>query len=370
MCLESAPAAKSPIASAPPDLSPFFELSADLLCIANYQGYLQYINPAVVKTLGFSREELMSKPIDHFIHPDDRASTRQHRQNLIQGVPLHYFENRYLTKAGETVWLSWTSMPDPNKELIYAVAKNITHKKQLDFERNQLLTRMTTLNEQLKQLSYTTSHDLKAPVNNLLALFSLLEPEKITDPETRGFIDLLHEATQNLRGTLNKYVDQLSQQTSLQIEQGELRLKDVLEDVLDTLRALLEQTHTTLCVDFSALPSLYFNRAYLESIFLNLITNAVKYARPECHPEIHISSRLEGHTPQLIFKDNGQGFDLNEVKERLFGFHQTFHDHPDSKGVGLYLVQHYLNALGGQISLESQPNQGSTFVLSFCPQPD
>lgn len=327
------------------------------------------MNPAVIKTLGFSREELMSRPIDSFIHPEDQDATRQHRQNLIQGVPLHYFENRYLTRSGETVWLSWTSMPDPDKGLIYAVAKNITHKKQLDFERNQLLARMATLNQQMKQLSYTTSHDLKAPVNNLLALFSLLEPEKITDPETRGFIDLLHEATQNLRGTLNKYVDQLSQQTSLQITQSELLLEEVLDDVLGTLRALLEQTRTTLHVDFSALTSVYFNRAYLESIFLNLITNAVKYARPECPPEIQISSRLDDGTPQLIFSDNGQGFDMAAIKERLFGFHQTFHDHPDSKGVGLYLVQHYLNSLGGQITLESQPNQGSTFVLSFRAQP-
>ena len=92
-------------------LAPFFELSADLLCIAGFDGYFKMTSPSVSKTLGYSEEELLARPINSFIHPQDREITARHRTKILQGKPLLNFENRYLTKDGVIVWLSWTSMP-------------------------------------------------------------------------------------------------------------------------------------------------------------------------------------------------------------------------------------------------------------------
>ncbi|HVW15708.1 MAG TPA: PAS domain S-box protein [Mucilaginibacter sp.] len=110
----------------------FFELSPDLLCIAGFDGYFKKINPAVSKTLGYTEEELFSRPINSFVHPDDQHVT-EYRRNLIRkGTPLLNFENRYLTKTGEIVWLTWTSMPVNSKKLVFAIAKNVTHRKRLE----------------------------------------------------------------------------------------------------------------------------------------------------------------------------------------------------------------------------------------------
>ncbi|MBS1528184.1 MAG: PAS domain S-box protein [Bacteroidetes bacterium] len=110
----------------------FFELSPDLLCIAGFDGYFKKINPAVSKTLGYTEEELFSRPINSFVHPDDQHAT-EYRRNLIRkGTPLLNFENRYLTKTGEIVWLTWTSMPVNSKKLVFAIAKNVTHRKRLE----------------------------------------------------------------------------------------------------------------------------------------------------------------------------------------------------------------------------------------------
>ncbi|MEO5912123.1 MAG: PAS domain-containing protein [Pelobium sp.] len=114
------------------DLAYFFELSPDLLCIAGYDGYFKKINPAVSKTLGYSEEELFASPISSFIHPDDRKITSQNREKLIEDVPLLNFENRYLTKTGETVWLSWTSMPIKRDKIVFAIAKIVIYKKKLE----------------------------------------------------------------------------------------------------------------------------------------------------------------------------------------------------------------------------------------------
>ncbi|MEO6685305.1 MAG: PAS domain S-box protein [Dyadobacter sp.] len=118
------------------DLEYFYELSPDLLCVAGYDGYFKKINPAVSQTLGYSNKELMSRPINSFVHPDDRNITHDKRESIKRNNPLLNFENRYLTKDSEVVWLSWTSMPIERDKVVFAIAKNITsHKKLYELRR-------------------------------------------------------------------------------------------------------------------------------------------------------------------------------------------------------------------------------------------
>jgi PAS domain S-box-containing protein len=114
------------------DLEYFFELSPDLLCIAGYDGYFKKINPAVSKTLGYSNEELFAKPINHFVYSDDKDITSRKRESIKKDIPLLNFENRYVTKSGDIIWLTWTSMPVNTQKVVFAIAKNITYKKKLE----------------------------------------------------------------------------------------------------------------------------------------------------------------------------------------------------------------------------------------------
>ncbi len=114
------------------DLEYLFDLSPDLLCIAGYDGYFKKINPAVSKTLGYSNEELFARPINSFVHPDDQEITSKNRQLIREDHPLINFENRYITKSGETVWLSWTSMPIKRDQMVFAIAKIINYKKKIE----------------------------------------------------------------------------------------------------------------------------------------------------------------------------------------------------------------------------------------------
>ncbi|MEO3403897.1 PAS domain S-box protein [Mucilaginibacter sp. CAU 1740] len=114
------------------DLEHFFHLSPDWLCIAGFDGYFKKVNPAVAKTLGYTESELFSRPIDSFVYPEDRSITASKRESIKRNNPLIDFENRYVTKSGEVVWLSWKSMPVPNKQLVFAIARNITERKKLE----------------------------------------------------------------------------------------------------------------------------------------------------------------------------------------------------------------------------------------------
>lgn len=346
-------------------LGHFFDLSPDLLCIAGFDGYFKKINPAVSKLLEYTNEELLALPINEFVFHEDKDITSKVRTELKRNKPLLNFENRYVTKSGEIVWLSWTSMPIESEQMVFAIAKNITHKKKLEEERNSLLANLTRINNDLKQLTYTTSHDLRSPVNNLLSLFSMLDVAKIDDRETVQIIDILKSASENLRQTLNGYVDVLSQKDTMLAHVEELDLNESLQVVLRSISSLIENSKVTLYVDFSQLEKIKFNKNYLESIFLNLITNSIKYSRPDCFPIISIRSQKLDGVNHLIFSDNGLGFDLELHKDKIFGLHQKFHSHGDSKGIGLYLVHAHVTNLGGRIEVESRVNEGTTFTIAF-----
>lgn len=342
----------------------FFELSPDLLCVAGYDGYFKKINPAVANTLGYSMEELYARPINDFVHPDDQDVTARARTELTRSKPLLHFENRYLTKRGETVWLSWTSLPVETDQLVFAVAKNITYKKTIEEERNALLASLSQANKDLVQLNYTTSHQLKSPVDNLLALFDLMDLSKISDQETIQLIEVLHYVGEKLKQTVNSYVDLTHAKSHEDIAVEETDLHECLQHALQCNATLIQTCGATVNADFSRLRKVMFNKAYMKSIFLNLLSNSIIYARPDCLPVISIHSAKGHGAPQLIIADNGLGMDIDQTNGEIFALHPMFQNRP---GIGLYLVHSHITALGGHINVESKINQGTKFTISFAP---
>lgn len=347
------------------DLELFFSLSHDYLCIAGYDGYFRKVNPAFIKLIGYNQEELFANLISHLVHPEDRVNTAETRVRILEGIPLLNFQNRYITKSGEIVWLTWTSIPVPDKKLIYAIAKNITPLKKLEEERQSLIKDLISVNSGLKQLSSTISHDLRSPVNNMIALFSSLDLSRIQDEETLLSLDLLEKSVHELKDTLNDQVDHLKDTLLLKSNLETVNLNEVFHTTVDSIRSLIEDSKTTFVVDFSEVELLMANNFYLHSIFLNLITNSIKFAKPGIPPVITIVSEKETDGSQVRFSDNGIGLDMEKNKNRLFGLNQVFTNHNDSKGVGLYLVKNHMTNLGGNIEVTSQINVGSTFTLTF-----
>ncbi|REG82309.1 PAS domain S-box protein [Algoriphagus antarcticus] len=113
------------------ELAQIFDFTPDIICVAGFDGYLKRINPAGLELLGYSLEEMRSRPIRSFVHEDDRLQTKEQQTQLYNGGRQTLFENRYITKAGKIVWLSWTATSAPEHGIVYAVAKNVTEEKVL-----------------------------------------------------------------------------------------------------------------------------------------------------------------------------------------------------------------------------------------------
>jgi PAS domain S-box-containing protein len=123
------------------ELNQVFNFTPDILCVANIDGYFRKVNPAMSILLEYSEEELLSKPFMDFVHPLDKQATTTELQNIINGKPTYYIENRYITKSGKLRWLAWTTTAASDQGILYCSAKDITDKKELE----ELLHKATNL---------------------------------------------------------------------------------------------------------------------------------------------------------------------------------------------------------------------------------
>lgn len=130
----------------------FFALSIDLLCFLDFRGYFSRLNPAWEQTLGFTPEELMSKPFIEFVHPDDRAATLDQNREVRGGRQARGFENRYLCRDGSYRWLLWNAAPDSDRQVIYSVARDITARKEGEQERDRLVVQLQAALAKVKTL--------------------------------------------------------------------------------------------------------------------------------------------------------------------------------------------------------------------------
>lgn len=340
----------------------FFERSPDLLCIAGYDGYFKKVNAAVSHTLGYSPEELYARPINDFVHPDHKEATARARYELTRSKPLQAFENKYLTKNGETIWLSWTSLSLESDQEIFAIAKNVTHKKRLEADRNALLADVTRINDAMLRFQALSSDDLRSPVISLLALFELLDPSKINDPETLRLIEVIQYAGEKIRAALDGYVNSLTEKATLEMHARDINLQQCLDEVVESVAILIHTSKATIKADFSEAPRIKFNKAYMKSIYLNLISNAIKYARPDVPPVIEIRSLPKQGKTLITVSDNGTGFDPAEIEGRIMQWHVDGVYHP-SKGIGLYLVHKQVSAFGGVVEISSEHHVGTTISI-------
>jgi PAS domain S-box-containing protein len=148
-------------ANAAQELEAFFAISQDLFCFLDFNGYFKRLNPSWERTLGFTRDELMSRPFIEFVHPDDRERTLAQNAEVRRGGQAKGFENRYLCKNGSFRWFLWNATPRSEAKVIYSVARDITERKEAEAERARLmrelevtLSEVRTLQEILPICSY------------------------------------------------------------------------------------------------------------------------------------------------------------------------------------------------------------------------
>ncbi|MCU0390146.1 MAG: GAF domain-containing sensor histidine kinase [Thermoflexibacter sp.] len=226
---------------------------------------------------------------------------------------------------------------------------------------NQELVRQ---NNELQQFTYIVSHNLRAPVANLLGLVSLYRTYDPTHEVNKIALDNIRIVSQQLDyivRDLNEIVE-IKQQVIEETKEN-VSLEEELREILHNLERQIYLAQAQINIDFSKVSYIFTIRKYLNSILLHLLSNALKYKHPDRLPIIHVFTELSDNQIRLMVQDNGLGIDLKKNGAKIFGFHKRFHSHVEGKGMGLYLVKLQTEALGGHIEVDSKLDEGSVFKV-------
>ncbi|WPR71009.1 PAS domain-containing protein [Flavobacterium sp. NG2] len=328
-----------------------------------------YVNPAFTTMTGYQSDEILHRSPDFLSGPNTEIKTIKKIIAAVKNQEECVVEMISYKKNGEEFWLHFSMIPIHNsdKEISHwiSIQRDITEEKRQEKEKEQLIRELTKNNKDLKQFSYITSHNLRAPISNLIGLLSLIEDITIEDIELKEILHGFNKSTHQLSETINDLTNVMIIKDKTATEKETVFLNDVFEHVFNQLSSQIEKYRPILKIDFSKVPALNINKPYIESILLNLLSNALKYKSDKRPLKVNIAAEQVDNIITLTFKDNGIGIDLARNKDKVFGLYQRFHDHPDSKGLGLYLVKSQVEALGGTISVDSEVDKGTTFTLTF-----
>ena len=330
-----------------------------------------YANPAFTNMSGYESDEILGKTPAIFkgINSDEQEYSKL--INAIKEKKECLIETISYKKSNEEYWVRFSMIPIYNSENKVShwisIQRDITEEKnqEKEKEKEQLIRELTQNNKDLKQFSYITSHNLRAPLSNLIGLLNLIEDIPNDNQELKELISGFSKSTHLLNDTINDLAKVMIIKDNPSIQKEEILLNVIFENVFCQLNSQIELYKPIIKLDFEKATTLYVNKAYIESILMNLLTNSIKYKSENRKLKISIATSQLNDAVILTFKDNGIGIDLERNKDKVFGLYQRFHNYPDSKGLGLYLVKSQVETMGGIIDIESQVNKGTIFTLIF-----
>jgi len=274
-----------------------------------------------------------------------------------------YFKIDENEKWIEVRWLNVKNEENKNWGFILA-SKDITEKKLADIKLEKMTNDLLKQNQALEQFANIISHNLRAPVANIISLVNMTMDDN-GDFEKELALDFILSSSQ----ALNKVIDDINQ--ILEVKQNIHEVKEkisfdqLLNDIETSINYLIIKEKVIISGDFDELPHIYSIRSFLYSIFYNLVLNSIKYRRIGVAPEIHLSSRQTDNTMVLTFRDNGKGIDMEKHGAKLFGLYKRFDTTVEGTGLGLFMIKSQIEELGGKISVESKLGAGTTFTIEL-----
>ncbi len=219
-------------------------------------------------------------------------------------------------------------------------------------------------NQQLNQFSYVISHNLRGPIVTLLGLINVIE-------EYNDDMHLKEEMFIHIKKTalnLDTVIKDLNLLLSQNGDHAQIKslvsLEDEIKMVKNLLKTQIEESNAILVYDFDEVPVIYSVTNYIRSIFINLISNSIKYRKPDSAVFIGVRSQKgDNDKTELIFEDNGLGIDLEANAHKIFGMYKRFHNHVEGKGLGLHLVKNQVSMMNGTIEVQSKVNEGTCFRI-------
>ncbi|KYG71586.1 PAS domain S-box-containing protein [Roseivirga ehrenbergii] len=344
-------------------------------------GVIKSFNRGAENLLGYSATEMIDKQTPEIIHLASEIKERskelsksyntdiQGVQTLVYQASVGLYETRewtYIRKNGSTfpVQLTVTAIKNSNNEVkgYLGVATDISNLKRVEEEVKSLLDVTQEQNERLLNFAHIVSHNLRSHSGNLSMLTELMKME-VPEATQNPFFPLLTEASENLKETIQHLNEVVAMSTKTNDNLLSLNLLEYIKKAQTNLHASILESETQIEINVSSSIFVKAIPAYLESIFLNLISNAVKYRSSERPNRITIDAIVKKQFVVIKFTDNGMGMNMKLHGRKLFGMYKTFHGNEDARGIGLFITKNQIEAMNGKIEVESELDKGTTFKV-------
>ncbi len=328
-----------------------------------------YINHPITTERNETREWVIGKTLRDRGFSDEitRAYEDAHQHVFATGkektieVPiiikgdLHYFESR------------WTPEFATNGTVASAlcISRDITPRKRMEKEIEEHTAQLITANKELEQYTYLTSHDLREPLLTIHSFINLIQNEHSQglDDDAKRYLKLVSQASVRMDSLIKGLLDYSRLSNAKHLNDG-VDCNEILKEVHADLLSLITKNNALISVD--KLPIIKAFPLEIKLLFLNLITNAIKFRKKEIDPEIHISFTKISNGWQFSIKDNGIGIE-EKGKEKIFLIFQRLHKRKDYEGtgIGLAFCKKIAELHGGRIWVESIPGESSTFYFTI-----
>jgi PAS domain S-box-containing protein len=357
----------------------YFELSRDMLCVAGFDGVFRELNGSWEQTLGWSKDELCSKPFIEFVHPDDVDRTVKKTADIAKGGETADFLNRYVTKDGGWRWLEWKATGFSGEGAIYASARDVTPRIATEQVLREAQADVVVARDQALESSRlksaflaNMSHEIRTPLNGVIGMSDLLLDSPL-DSEQRDNARLLKGAGETLVTVVDDVLDfSKIEAGALHLEYVDFDLMEAVEDACDLIAEQAQAKGIELTMNLDPeLPEIVRGDAVrLRQVVTNLLTNALKFTSAG---EIRLtlrSSRSSGDVTRVQFEveDTGMGMDESQI-EHLF---EPFIQADDSTtrrfggtGLGLAIVKQLVKMMDGEVGATSTPGEGSCFWFAL-----
>ena len=357
-----------------------FEFASVGKSLTSLEGRIN-VNKAFCQLLGYTKREMNNINWRKLTHPDDIKQNEEIVRIILKGNKRSLrWEKRYIHKNGDIIWVDITTTLQRNRDgkPLYFITTviDITEKKRAEEQIIQLnaglekrvierTSQLEEANKELQAFAYSVSHDLRAPLRaiNGFSEFIVEDYGDKLDPEGKRLLGLIRSNTQKMDQLITDILS-LSR-----VARGEHKVSkvDMTKMALSMLSEIAEPgTREKVRFKIGKLPEAYADPTFMKQVWINLISNAIKFSSLRTKPQIEIGGYTESNFHIYFVKDNGVGFDP-EYTHKLFGVFQRLHkaEEFEGTGVGLAIVQRIVHRHNGKVWAKGRVGRGATFYFSL-----
>lgn len=338
------------------------------IAIVNLDGDWLKVNESVCDIFGYSRWELFSMDIHNIIYVEDLGVHEKKYEKLILGeIDKYRVKQRYFHKDGSIIWVliyvSLVYFKEGRPHMIWQFT-DITSRQKNQDKLKTMLSVANEQNERLTSFADIVTHNLRSHSGNLSTILDFLEDDFSNLNENENFI-LLKRAVENLQETVSHLTEVAKIKEIEDSKMKALNLFDFVEKAMYNIIAMAQNAEAIIYNEIDESLKVKGIPAYLDSIILNFLTNAIKYKSQHRTPIIELGSSIEDDFVVLTIKDNGLGIDMKKYGDKLFKMYNTFHLNEDAIGIGLFITKNHIESLGGKVTVTSEVDVGTEFSIYF-----